>query len=189
MLGAHVKIGLAVSDHRSVDGLEGLPFLGPPWGLLDRAVLEIVGQNASFWLAEKLDILQKLDEDPKRKRTELAKELGLAASTLSTIVAQRDSIMKNVLSFNVNAKQVKTAQHVKLEETLLTWFKEVTAVGVNIDGKVLREKADEFALALHIDGVQASGRHRDFPATVEHKELQQSRLNHCDCCNYVQAHS
>ncbi|KAL3188234.1 hypothetical protein MRX96_023979 [Rhipicephalus microplus] len=29
--------------------------------------------------------------------------------------------MKNV---NVNAKQAKTAQHVKLEETLLTWFKE-----------------------------------------------------------------
>nr|XP_037272856.1 tigger transposable element-derived protein 6-like [Rhipicephalus microplus] len=61
--------------------------------------------------------------------------------------------MKNV---NVNAKQAKTAQHVKLEETLLTWFKEVTAVGVNIDGKVLREKADEFALALHIDEFQVS---------------------------------
>ncbi|KAH8038696.1 hypothetical protein HPB51_002840 [Rhipicephalus microplus] len=105
---------------------------------------------------EKLDILRKVDEDPKRKRTELAKELGLATSTLSTVVGQRETIMKNVLSFNVNAKQAKTAQHVKLEETLLTWFKEVTAAGVNIDGKVLREKADEFALALHIDGFQAS---------------------------------
>lgn len=106
---------------------------------------------------EKLDILRKVDEDPKRKRTELAKELGLATSTLSTIVGQRDSIMKNVLSFNVNARQAKTAQHVKLEEALLTWFKEVTAAGVNIDGKVLREKADEIALALRIDGFQASG--------------------------------
>ncbi|KAH8038016.1 hypothetical protein HPB51_020536 [Rhipicephalus microplus] len=105
---------------------------------------------------EKLDILRKFDEDPKRKRTELAKELGLATSTLSTVVGQRETIMKNVLSFNVNAKQAKTAQHVKLEETLLTWFKEITAAGVNIDGKVLREKADEFALALHIDGFQAS---------------------------------
>ncbi|KAH8010001.1 hypothetical protein HPB51_024351 [Rhipicephalus microplus] len=106
---------------------------------------------------EKLDILRKVDEDPKRKQTKLAKELGLATSTLSTVVGQRETIMKNVLSFNVNAKQAKTAQHVKLEETLLTWFKEVTAAGVNIDGKVLREKADEFALALHIDEFQASG--------------------------------
>ncbi|KAH8010092.1 hypothetical protein HPB51_024767 [Rhipicephalus microplus] len=105
---------------------------------------------------EKLDILRKVDEDPKRKRTELAKELGLATSTLSTIVGQRDTIMKNVLLFSANAKQAKTAQHVKLEESLLIWFKEVTAAGVNIDGKVLREKADEIALALHIDGFQAS---------------------------------
>lgn len=106
---------------------------------------------------EKLDILRKVDEDPKKKRTELAKELGLATSTLSTIVGQRELIMKNALSFNVNAKQAKTAQHVKLEETLLTWFKEVTAAGVNVDGKVMREKADEIALALQIDGFQASG--------------------------------
>ncbi|KAH8029897.1 hypothetical protein HPB51_005199 [Rhipicephalus microplus] len=73
---------------------------------------------------------------------------------LYSVVGQGETIMKNV---NVNAKQAKTAQHVKLEETLLTWFKEVTAVGVNIDGKVLREKADEFALALHIDEFQVSG--------------------------------
>ncbi|KAH8035109.1 hypothetical protein HPB51_004350 [Rhipicephalus microplus] len=100
---------------------------------------------------EKLDTLRKVDEDPKRKRTELAKKLGLATSTLSTIVGQRDTIKKNVLSFSVNPKRAKTAQHVKLEESLLIWFKEVTAAGVNIDGKVLREKADEIALALHID--------------------------------------
>ncbi|KAH8019706.1 hypothetical protein HPB51_021028 [Rhipicephalus microplus] len=106
---------------------------------------------------EELDILRKVDEDPKRKRAELAKELGLATSTLSTIVGQRDTIIKNVLSFSVNAKQAKTAQHVKLEKSLLTWFKEVSAAGVNIDGKVLHEKADEITLALHIDGFQASG--------------------------------
>ncbi|KAH8019112.1 hypothetical protein HPB51_016750 [Rhipicephalus microplus] len=113
-------------------------------------------KRKAFSFKEKLDILRKVDEDPKRKRTELAKELGLATSTLSTVVGQRVTIMKNVLSFSVNAKQVKATQHVKLEETLLTWFKEVAAAGVNIDGKVLREKADEFALALHIDGFQAS---------------------------------
>ncbi|KAH7938902.1 hypothetical protein HPB52_002190 [Rhipicephalus sanguineus] len=35
-------------------------------------------------------------------------------------------------------------------------FPEVTAAGVHIDGKVLREKADETALALRTDGFQTS---------------------------------
>lgn len=65
------------------------------------------------------------------------------------------STYKNVLSFNVNAKEAKTAHHVKLEEALLTCFKGVSAAGVNIDGKVFREKADEIALTLRIDGFQA----------------------------------
>lgn len=38
---------------------------------------------------EKL-ILRKVDEGPKRKLTDLAKELGLDPVTLSTIVGQRD---------------------------------------------------------------------------------------------------
>ncbi|KAG0430768.1 hypothetical protein HPB47_022392 [Ixodes persulcatus] len=89
---------------------------------------------------EKLEILNRVDSEPKRKRSDLAKELGLPPSTLCTIVGQRDTILKNVQDFSGNVKQAKTAQHVKLEDILLTWFKEVTAAGVNIDGKVLRRK-------------------------------------------------
>ncbi|KAK8766588.1 hypothetical protein V5799_006630 [Amblyomma americanum] len=106
---------------------------------------------------EKLDVLKKVDENPKKKRVDLAKELGLAPSTLCTIVGQRDVILKNVQHFGVNVKQAKTATHVKLEEVLLTWFREVTAAGVNVDGKVLREKADTIALSLGIENFQASG--------------------------------
>ncbi|KAH7938694.1 hypothetical protein HPB51_028789 [Rhipicephalus microplus] len=64
--------------------------------------------------------------------------------------------MKNVLWFGVNPKQAKTAQHVKLEEAFLIWFKEGTIAGVNVEGKAFREKANEITLALHIDGFQAS---------------------------------
>ncbi|KAH7955232.1 hypothetical protein HPB51_028168 [Rhipicephalus microplus] len=56
---------------------------------------------------------------------------------------------------DVNPKQAKTAQHVKLEEAFLIWFKEGTIAVVNVDGKALHEKADEITLALHIDGFQA----------------------------------
>ncbi|KAH7961597.1 hypothetical protein HPB52_010715 [Rhipicephalus sanguineus] len=86
---------------------------------------------------EKIDIL-KVDENPKKKRVDLAKEFGIASSTLCTIVGQRDAVLKNAQHFGGNIKQAKTATHVKLEEVLLTWFREVTAAGVNVDGKRMR---------------------------------------------------
>ncbi|XP_050037923.1 tigger transposable element-derived protein 6-like [Dermacentor andersoni] len=106
---------------------------------------------------EKIEILKKVDDNPKKKRVKLAKELGIARSTLCTTVGQRDVVMKNAQHFGMNVKQVKTATHVKLEEVLLTWFGEVTAAGVNVDGKVLCEKTDNIALSLGIENFQASG--------------------------------
>lgn len=45
-------------------------------------------------------------------------------------------IVKNSQHFSVNIKQANTARYVKLK-ALLTRFREVTAAGVNVDGKVL----------------------------------------------------
>lgn len=76
----------------------------------------------------------------------MAKELGIAPLTLCTTVGQRDVVIKNSQYFSVNVKQAKTPTHVKQEEVLMTWFRE--AVGINVDGKVLCEKADYTALSL-----------------------------------------
>lgn len=126
-------------------------------GLLSTKSAVMSRKRKALSFKEKLEILNRVDREPKRKRSDLAKELGLPLSTLCTIVGQRDVILKNVQLFGVNVKQAKTAQHVKLEDILLTWFKEITAAGVNIDGKVLREKADDVALSLGIENFQASG--------------------------------
>ncbi|XP_049522088.1 tigger transposable element-derived protein 6-like isoform X1 [Dermacentor silvarum] len=122
-----------------------------------RPLFDMSRKRKALSFKEKIEILKKVDENPKKKRVELAKELGIAPSTLCTIVGQRDVVMKNAQHFGVNVKQAKTATHVKLEEVLLTWFAEVTAAGVNVDGKVLREKADNIALSLGIENFQASG--------------------------------
>lgn len=66
-------------------------------------------------------------------------------------------MLKNAQHFSGNVKQAKTATHVKLEELLLTWFCELTAASVNVDDKVVREKADNIALSLGIENFQASG--------------------------------
>ncbi|KAH7986242.1 hypothetical protein HPB49_026062 [Dermacentor silvarum] len=44
------------------------------------------------------------------------------------------------------------SSHVKLEEVLLTWFGKVTVAGVNVDGKVLCEKANNIALSRKESG-------------------------------------
>lgn len=93
----------------------------------------------------RIAILGEVDEDPKKKRPDLAKELGIAPLTLcsSGLWHEREA--------------GKTATHVKLKDVLLMWFRQATADGVNVDRKVLREKVENVALSLSIDDFQASG--------------------------------
>lgn len=107
-------------------------------------------KHKALTLKEKLDILSKVDENPRKKRVDLARELGLPVSTLNTIVGKQEVIQK-IQVFSAGVKQTRGAQHGKMEQILLAWFKEVRAAGVNIDGTVVREKADEIALSLGID--------------------------------------
>lgn len=49
----------------------------------------------------------------------------------------------------------KAAHRVQIEGVLLTRFKEVTVVGVNVDGKMLRKKARDIALSLGMSNFEA----------------------------------
>lgn len=58
--------------------------------------------------------------------------------------------------FSADARKAKTARYVKVEDVLLTWFREVTAAVVNVDGTILLKKASDIALSLRVDDFQAS---------------------------------
>ncbi|KAH7943203.1 hypothetical protein HPB52_006345 [Rhipicephalus sanguineus] len=128
------------------------------------AICTMSRKRKALSFKEKLDILKKVDEDPTRKRIDIVKKLDLAPSTLSTILGQRHEIMRNVQRFSANVKEAKRAHYVKVEEALLTWFREVTAAGVNVDGQLLREKASDIAWSLGVNCFQASSGwiHHDF---------------------------
>ncbi|XP_072145362.1 tigger transposable element-derived protein 6-like [Dermacentor andersoni] len=79
-------------------------------------------------LKEKLYVLAKVDENPQKKRVDLARELCLPVSTLNTIVGKREEIQKNIQVFGAGVKQTRGAQHGKMEEVLLAWFREVRRV-------------------------------------------------------------
>ncbi|KAG0426595.1 hypothetical protein HPB47_026299 [Ixodes persulcatus] len=107
-------------------------------------------------LKEKLNILAAVDRDPKRKRIDIARDLGLPASTVNTVVSKRKDIESNALVFSSATKQARGAKHGELEAALLNWFKQVRASGVNFDGSILWEKAKEIAEMLDIDDFTAS---------------------------------
>lgn len=118
------------------------------------SLFDVSQKQKTLSFKEKIEILKKVHENLKKKRVNLAKKLGIAPSTLCTIVGKRD-VLKNAQHFSMNVKQAKTATQVKLEEVLLTRFREVTVAGINVDGKVLREKAHNGALSLGIENFQA----------------------------------
>ncbi|KAG0432026.1 hypothetical protein HPB47_021215 [Ixodes persulcatus] len=107
-------------------------------------------------LKEKLNILAAVDQDPKRKRIDIARDLGLPASTVNTVVSKRKDIESNALVFGSATKQARGAKHGELEAALLNWFKQARASGVNFDGSILREKAMEIAKMLDIDDFTSS---------------------------------
>lgn len=79
--------------------------------------------------------------------SDLAKKFGLALSTLSSLAGQRAQITRRVQRFGHQQKGGENFPS-KLEVVLQTWFRKMTAAGVNIDGEVLREKAADVALSL-----------------------------------------
>lgn len=105
-------------------------------------------------LKETLDILSKVDKNPQKECVNLACELGLPVAMLNTIVGKQEEIQKKTQVFSVGVKHTRGAQHGKMEQVLVAWFKEVRAAGVNVDGTVACEKADEIALFLGIDKKQ-----------------------------------
>lgn len=58
-------------------------------------------------LKEKLDILSKVDENPRKKCVDLAPKLGLPVSTLKTIIGKREEIQKNFQVFGIGVKHTR----------------------------------------------------------------------------------
>ncbi|XP_037576660.1 major centromere autoantigen B [Dermacentor silvarum] len=107
-------------------------------------------------IKDKLNILAAVDRNPKRKRIDIANELGLPAATVNTVVSKRKGIETNAMAFSGATKQACEAHHGELEEALLKWFKQARASGVNFNGSVLKEKALEVVDALGIDDFTTS---------------------------------
>lgn len=116
-------------------------------------------KKTSISIAEKMRILSVVNENRHRKRVDIAKELGIAPSTLNSIVAKAKQIEESASVLGVSAskrKRIQGGKHEDVEDCLLQWFRQHRAEGIPISGPMLCEKATELAGRLGVENFSAS---------------------------------
>jgi hypothetical protein len=109
-------------------------------------------------ILENMDILAQVDAN-KETRFALAARLGIAPSTLNTIVKSRkDAKMCHAQCgrFSGQWKSLKQSPFEELESLLDAWFKQARGSNAVISGSLLREKALHIATRLGIEDFTAS---------------------------------
>ena len=124
----------------------------------DHSVISMASRKRkAIDLYKRYQILQAVDKNDKSK-TEIAKAFEIPPSTLSTIIKQRETIMKayNSSDFGSSRKKMRTAQHTDVEDALFQWFKNVRDQNIPISGPTLAAKADDLVIRLGQTDVTAN---------------------------------
>ncbi|KAH8018507.1 hypothetical protein HPB51_008206 [Rhipicephalus microplus] len=92
-----------------------------------------------------------------RKKKDIAEEYGIVCSSLSTILKGKDAILA-VLDNDARAqnKTVAVAAFLGVDKVVFAWFCEQRANRVPLSGKILQQKALDFASILGHDQFRAS---------------------------------
>jgi hypothetical protein len=99
-------------------------------------------------LHERLKIVEEVEKNPGEKRVDIAKCLGLAPNTLNSIFAKKDKIRQQTEKCGNTSKKRKTRREstfAELESVLFTWYQQVRASNIPVDGTILRGKATMIA--------------------------------------------
>jgi len=91
-----------------------------------------------------------------KKKQDIAKDFGIPASTLSTIIKNKDVILKNINENSATRKKMKLGEYSDIESCLLKWFQQCLDRKIPINGPILREKAEEFGHKLGHEHFKAS---------------------------------
>ena len=100
-------------------------------------------------LTRKVEIIKAV-ESSKKSKSAIAEEFGVAKSTVTSIVKNKQKILEasDVASFTPERKRIRLAAHSDIEEALMIWFKQAPTLNLPISGPILQIKARELALSL-----------------------------------------
>ena len=100
-----------------------------------------------------MKVLQEVDKN--RKEKDICEEFGIAKSTLSTFIKDREKL-QDLNDVAPIRKIARTALHSDVAEAVLIWFKQALAKNVPINGPLLKSKANALAEELGINDWEAS---------------------------------
>ncbi|KAH8034595.1 hypothetical protein HPB51_025793 [Rhipicephalus microplus] len=113
-------------------------------------------KRKQFSLSDKVDILREIQG--RKKRAIVAKERGVARSTIAMILKDKENIFKHQQESQLvpSRKRLRLGDFQNIDAAVLTWFKDVRAQNVYMSGPMLQEKVQQFATILEVTGFEAS---------------------------------
>ncbi|XKL60063.1 hypothetical protein PGB90_001079 [Kerria lacca] len=91
-------------------------------------------------VANKVKIIEDLEKSTLSK-SNFAKSIGIPASTLSTILANKNNILERFKSGDSSRKRKRGAEFEDVEEATVKWFKQCRNKKVTISGPILQKKS------------------------------------------------
>ncbi|XP_064462141.1 tigger transposable element-derived protein 6-like [Ornithodoros turicata] len=106
-------------------------------------------------LEDKAAIIAAVSRGEKKK--DVALRFGIAQSSLSTILKEKEKIMSSVeRGSSSQRKKVKRPSYEEIEKAAFAWFLDVRARNVPVSGAMLIQKAKDFGCMLGCDDFKAS---------------------------------
>ena len=104
-------------------------------------------------LKGKNGIIYAVEGNPSKTKKEIADEFGIASSTLSTVLRDKEKYKRLFHGGETTAKckRLRSAHRSDVESELFRWFCFARSSNVPVNGPVLKAKAGEFAGSLGLD--------------------------------------
>ncbi|XP_022167245.1 tigger transposable element-derived protein 4-like [Myzus persicae] len=99
----------------------------------------------TFTIAEKVNIISEVTKSGKQKN-KIAKQFNIPPSTLSTILKNKDDILQKYETNKESMKIMKICEYPDIEVSLLNWLIQYRDLNIPINGPILKEKAELFAI-------------------------------------------
>ncbi|KAL8566699.1 hypothetical protein ACOMHN_050348 [Nucella lapillus] len=98
-------------------------------------------------LKRKLDLIREVENNPLKKRKDIADEFNIPSNTLSTIMRDSEKYKRQYFTSetDVTKKRVRQAAHDKTDKALLDWFANARSANSPVSGPLLKQKAEEFS--------------------------------------------
>ncbi|XP_025404979.1 tigger transposable element-derived protein 4-like [Sipha flava] len=109
-------------------------------------------------IGDKIKIIEEAKKGVKRKK-DIASEFGIPASTLSTILKDKDKIFRAVEEVPClpRRKRFNASSFSEIEYGMTEWIKRVRDYNLPISGPLIQDKAAEFAKNLGLTFQASSG--------------------------------